>query len=187
MNTYRFMPCLIALALLTACSGSNSDVQVFGGDTDTVNNNITLHDGNVTIKAPGEPDAVVDTAGKLTVGGKDVVVNDAQQALLLRYGGAARQMHEDAIAIGKAGAETATKALGAVAGKMTGAATTEETQQKAEAAAQSIRVAAAKICDDLATMKSAQDELAAQLDAFKPYGQALSDTNVEKCRKDTSH
>ena len=185
MNSHRLLPCILALALLSACSDSGSDVQVFGGNTDVVNNHITLHDGTVTIKAQGAPDALVDGTGHLSIGGHDVPVNDAQRALLQRYNGAARKMREDAIAIGKAGVETATKELGAVAGKMTGADTTEETKQKAEAAAANIRQAAAKICTDLSDMKTTQDQLAPQLDAFKPYAQALTDENVEKCRRDT--
>jgi len=187
MSSYRLLPCALALTLLVSACNSGSDVQVFGGDTDVVNNNITLHDGSVTIKAHGMPDALVDGTGNLSIDGHAVTVNDAQRALLLRYNGAARQMREDAIATGKAGVETATKELGAVAGRMTGADTTEETKQKAEAAAAGIRESAAKICVDLADMKTAQDELASQLDAFKPYAQALTDENIDKCRKGTKH
>jgi hypothetical protein len=184
----RYLPCVLALAVLaSACSGSGHEVQIFGGDTDRINSHITLHDGVVTIKAPDAPDATVDQNGKLAVAGKDVAVSDAQRELLQHYNATARKMHDDAIATGKAGAETAAKALGAVAGKMTGADTAEETQKKAEAAAQDVRLAAAKICDDVAEMKSTQDTLVAQLDAFKPYGQALTDSNVEKCRNDSKH
>jgi hypothetical protein len=186
--SFRYLPCVLALAVMTsACSDSGNDVQVFGGDTDVVNHQITLHDGKVIIKAPGAPDATVDQSGQFAIKEQPITVNDAQRALLQRYNGAARQMREDAIATGKAGVATATKELGAVAGKMTGADTAEETRQKAEDAANGVRQAAAKICDDIAEMKSAQDELANQLDAFKPYGQALTDANIEKCRKDTRH
>jgi Protein of unknown function (DUF2884) len=186
--SFRYLPCVLAVALLTtACSDSGHDVQVFGASTDVISNNITMHDGVITIKVSGAPTATVDQQGQLVVDGKAVAVNDAQHALLQRYNGTALKMHDDAIATGKAGAETATKALGAVAGKLTGADSAEETRQKAEAAAKDVQQAAAKICDDLADMKSAQDELANQLEAFKPYGQALSDRNVEGCRKSLKH
>ena len=185
---FRYLPCILALAALTsACSGSGGDMQIFGGDTDVVNGQITLHDGSVVIKAPGVPDATVDQNGRLAIDGHDVTVTDAQRALLQRYNAAARQMREDAIATGKAGIATATKEIGAVTGKMTGADSAQETSQKVEEAAANVKQAAAKICEDLADMKSAQDTLATQLDAFKPYGQALTDSNVEKCRKGTKH
>lgn len=183
--SFRYLPCVLAVAVLMSACSSGSDVQIFGGDTDVINNRITLSNGHVTIKLPGSPDATVDQAGQFAVDGKNVAVNDAQRALLQRYNGAAQHMREHAMEAGKAGVATATKELGAVAGKMTGADTAEETKQKVEAASQNILQAAAKICDDLADMKSAQDELATQLDAFKPYATAVTDDNVQKCRKDT--
>ena len=187
--SFRHLPCLLALTVLTtACSGgSGNDVQVFGGDTDIVNNHITLHDGRVTIKASGVPDAVVDIQGQLSIDGHDVPVNDAQRALLQRYNASAQAMRTDAIATGKAGVATAAQAMGAAAGKITGADSADATKEKVEAAAQNVKQAAAKICDDLGAMKAAQDELATQLEAFKPYAQALNETNIEKCRKDTTH
>ncbi|WP_109127047.1 DUF2884 family protein [Dyella sp. C11] len=186
MTAHRLLPGVLVLALLvSACNGSGDDVQVFGGSTDVVNNRITLHDGLVSIKASGAPDATVDQAGQLIINNQPVAVNDAQRALLQRYNGAARQMREDAIATGKAGVATATKELGAVAGKMTGATTSEQASQQAEEASRAVELAAARICDDIASMKSAQDDLAGQLDAFKPYAQALTDENVEKCHKGT--
>lgn len=184
----RYLSCVIALALLTAaCDGSGSDIQVFGGNTDVVNRQITLHDGTVVIKAAPAPDARVDANGTLTIDGHEVTLTDAQRALLQRYNGAARQMREDAIATGKAGIATATKALGAAAGKITGADSADETSKKADEAAANVELAAAKICDDIADMKTAQDAVATQLDAFKPYASALTDENIAHCRKGTKH
>jgi hypothetical protein len=186
--SFRYLPCVLALAVLTtACSNSGSDVQVFGGNTDIISPHVRLHDGVITIKASGAPDATVNPQGQFSIDGHDIAVSDGQRALLQRYNAAGQKMHADAIATGKAGQETATKALGAVASRMTGADNTEATRQKVEAAAQDVRQAVAKICDDLADMKSTQDELASQLDAFKPYGQALTEQNVDKCRSSAKH
>lgn len=185
--SFRYFSCVLALAALTtACSGSGSDVQVFGGSTDIINNRITLHDGVVTIKASGVPDATVNAQGQFAVDGHDVAVNDAQRTLLQRYNAAAQAMRTDAMATGKAGVSTATQAVTAAADKITGAEGAEAARAKAEEAAANVKQAAAKICEDVATMKSAQDELAAQLEAFKPYAHALGDANVEKCRNDTA-
>lgn len=181
--SFRYLPCVLALAVLTAgCNGSLDDTQVFGGNTDIINSRLTLHDQIVTIKAEGVPHATVNPQGHFAVDGHDVAVTDAQRAQLQRYNAAALKMHEDAVAVGKAGAETASKALGTVAGKMTGAESSEETRQKMDAAAADVRQGVSKICDDLVEMKSVQDELSVQLEAFKPYGQALTDTTIEKCR-----
>jgi hypothetical protein len=183
--SFRYLPCVLALAVLTSACSSDNDVQIFGGTTDVINSHITLSDGRVTIKTPGAPNATIDQNGQLAIDGHDVAVNDAQRALLQRYNGAARQTREHAMQAGKAGVATASKELGAVAGKMTGADTAEQTKQKVEDASKDILQAAAKICDDMVEMKTAQDQLAVQLDAFKPYATALNDESVEKCRKDT--
>lgn len=186
---FRALPLLLSATLVLSACGNHGgdDVQVFGGDTDVINSHVTLKDGKVVVRASGEPDAVIDTSGSLSIGGKDVAVNDAQRALLQRYNGAAKTMRDHAIATGMAGVTTASKELGAVAGKLTGADSAEETRTKAEAAAQNVEQAAAKICDDIADMKTAQDALATQLDAFKPYASALTDDNVTQCRKGTKH
>ena len=185
--SHRYLPCVLALAVLTACSGgTGSDVQVFGSSTDTINRHITLHNGSVTIKAEGVPDATVDAAGQLSINGQNVQETDAQRALLKRYSASAQAMHDHAIATGKAGVDTAAEAVSAAASKMIGSDSAEQTRAKAEAAADNVKQAAAKICDDMADMKAAQDELAIQMDAFKPYSSALDDANIAKCRKSTS-
>lgn len=186
--TYRHLPLLIAAAtLLSACGNHGDDTQVFGGSTDIVNHRITLHDGNVTIRASGVPDAVVDASGHLAINGQDVTVNDAQRALLKHYNAAALAMHDDAIATGKAGMATATQAMSSAAGKLTGSESEETVKEKVDAAAANVKQAAARICDDLADMKGAQDDLATQLDAFKPYADAIDTASVEHCQQHTRH
>lgn len=186
--THRHLPLLFAVAtLLSACGNHGDDVQVFGGSTDIVNHRITMHEGHITIRASGAPDAVVDATGQLTIDGHDVAVNDAQRSLLQRYNAAAQAMHDDAVATGKAGMATANQAMSAAAGKLTGAESEDTMKDKVEAAAQNVKQAAAKICDDLAGMKAVQDELGAQLDAFKPYADAIDTASVEHCREHTKH
>jgi Protein of unknown function (DUF2884) len=186
--TYRHLPWLVAAAVaLTACGNHGDDTQVFGGSTDIVNHRITLHDGLVTIKASGVPDAVIEANGQLTIDGKAVPVNDAQRALLQRYNATAQTMRADAIATGKAGMATATQAMSTAAGKLTGAESEESAKDKVEAAAQTVKQAAGKICSDLADMKVVQDQLATQMDAFKPYATALETENIERCQEHTAH
>lgn len=184
---HRYLPLILASTALAACSGGvGDDVQVFGGGTDWINSRITLHDGSVTIRADGAPNAVVDANGQLSINGQNVPANDAQRDLLKRYAATAQSMREHAVATGKAGVATATQAVSAAAGKMMGSDDAAEAGAKAKAAADNIKVAAAKICYDLADMKTAQDELATQMEAFKPYAGALSDASIAKCRKKDS-
>ena len=100
--SFRYLPCVLALATLTAaCSGSGDDLQVFGGNTDIINHRISMHDGVITVRAPGVPNATVDPQGQFAIDGQNVTVNDAQRALLQRYSAAGRKMHDDAVATGK--------------------------------------------------------------------------------------
>jgi hypothetical protein len=186
--TTRHLPwLLVAATVLSACGNHGDDMQVFGGSTDIVNHRITLHDGNVTIKSSGVPDAVIDANGDLSIDGHNVAVNDAQRALLQRYNAAAQAMRTDAIATGKAGMATATQAMSSAAGKLTGAETEDTVKEKVDAAAANVKQAAAKICDDMTAMKAVQDELAPQMEAFKPYADALNTDSVERCKQHTTH
>ena len=54
---------------------------------------------------------------------------------------------------------------------------------KVEAQANEVRRQAMKICDNLADVRAAQDALAAQLDAFKPYA-VVSARETADCAKD---
>lgn len=183
----RHSSLLLALtALLAACSDSGSDVQVFGGQTDIINSHLTLHEGKVTIRVSGAPHAEVGPDGTFAVDGKDIAVNDAQRALLKRYNASAQTMRKDAIATGKAGMATAKQAINHAVDHVTHTNDGGAGDNQVEAAAANVKQAAARICDDLVAMKTAQDELAVQMDAFKPYAHALDDASVEKCRKDTA-
>ena len=48
----------------------------------------------------------------------------------------------------------------------------------------SVRVAAGRICEDLATLRQAQQSLAASLEAFRPYA-SVSQEDVTDCARDT--
>ena len=61
---------------------------------------------------------------------------------------------------------------------------TSQIGAKVEAQADQVRVAAGRICEDLATLRQAQQSLAASLEAFRPYASVAQD-DVTDCARDT--
>lgn len=170
----RLIP-LLALGALAA--GCNS-----GSYTSTDHGRIVVRGGVVELKPDGAPKATIDQGGALSVDGKAVAVDDHQRDLLRRYYAQASAIREHGIETGKAGAAMAGEALKGVAESIGG----DKNSVDKRVAAQSKQITAQvmKICDDLAGVKAVQDELAASLPAFKPYGAIMDDKEIDDCRKD---
>ncbi|MGN7725040.1 hypothetical protein ACTJIL_04340 [Luteimonas sp. 22616] len=136
--------------------------------------NLTISDDNGGTKAEITPQ------GDLLVGGDKVEVTDQQRALLVEY-------RSDVIAIATAGADigaqgadfglrTAGKALrGALSGNG------DQVEAEIEAEARKFEAHARKICDRLPPLFDTQQQLAAQLSAFKPYA-TMTQSDIDDCR-----
>jgi hypothetical protein len=134
----------------------------------------------VTIRAAGQPEARVEAGGKLFVDGSEVAVNETQRAELVAYHAAAMQLRESAKDTGIAGAKVGVAAAGAV---LEGLAKGDPDSigPKVEAEAAKVKQAAGKVCDDLDAIRKAQDVLAADLEAFRPYV-TVKERDVTECR-----
>lgn len=165
---------LLALCSLAAGCGS-------GSYTSTEHGRIAVRGGVVELKAEGVPKATIDQAGALSIDGKDVAVDDHQRDLLRRYYANAAAIRQHGIETGKAGAAMAGEALKGVAESVGG--DKDSVDKRVEAQTQQINAQVMKICDDLAGVKAVQDELAASLPAFKPYGAIMDDKEIDDCRK----
>jgi hypothetical protein len=161
MARHFLAPMLLAATLLAGCSGL--------GDTSIANGGIVLDHGEITLHASDAPAATIDAAGTLRIDGKAVALAPDQRALLLRYYQGVRAVREHGIATGKAGAAAAAASLkDAVAG---GSAAGDKAADRAD----QVTRMATRICQDLAEVKAAQDALAVQLPAFKPYANILDE------------
>jgi len=173
----HLIPLLALCALAAGCNG--------GTTTTTSHGSITVRDGQVILKAGDQPKATIDQGGALAVDGKDVAVDDHQRDLLRRYYANATAIRQHGIETGKAGAAMAGEALKGVAESATG--DKDSVSRRVEAQTQQITDQVMKICDDLAGIKAVQDELAANLPAFKPYAVIMDDKDVSDCRKDVKN
>jgi hypothetical protein len=172
MNAIRNFGIVALLGIgLAACSANNDD-SVFRYIS-------VLDDARIAVHAHSAPDAIVSAAGELKIDGKNVAVTPAQKDSLMRYYAIVMALRQDAIATGKAGANTAATAIGSV---ISGIANGDPNTigDKVDAQAAKVDAAAAQVCKDLSAIQTAQGEIAGQLAVFKPY--ALIDARqVQDC------
>lgn len=140
------------------------------------NGKLTL-DGNVlTVHADGAPDATIGSSGELTIDGKGVSLSPAQRGLLVLYYQGVADIREQASSM-KAGIKAAKNAF----------VTQPDADQKQKlkdtvvSQAQQFTV---KMCQDETNLKAIQDQLNAQVLAFKPYGGIFRERSTEDCIKD---
>jgi hypothetical protein len=186
---------VIALCGVLAACGDHSDdrnitVMNSGGHISVVNSNITglshgrlhLGNGDVTIRADGAPDAVINADGSLQIDQHPIAINDAQRSLLKSYHDNTMLILTDGLATGKAGAALGEDAAKSVLTHLADGSP-DKIQQDIDAKTKPLMAAALKICADLGNIKNSQDQLAASLAAFKPYADVVGSDDVEDCRK----
>lgn len=160
--------------LLASCSVDDS------GDSSGVFRHFSIDNGSVAVHAQGVADAVVDAGGNLTIAGKSVSTSAAQRQLLARYHDSILTLRNAAVAAGKAGIKTAGKAIGSViAGLASGNPDKIDAQVNAQAGQVAARVA--ELCGALREIRSTQDAIAAQIEAFRPYA-TISAEDVDHCQ-----
>lgn len=171
-------PLQLSLAATLACTLAACHVP----DTTMENGAITLYGSTVTLRVAGAPKATITTDGVFTIDGEAVAITPAQRSLLTRYNQNVRAVHATGIAMGKSGVESAVKAVrDKISDKPANA------DKSAKAGAAELDKLSRDICTAEAGIKDAQDQLAAQLPAFKPYAGIIDAAEVKDCRDDASH
>lgn len=152
------LPFLLAPAL-AACSGPGGSASgryvSFVGDT-------------VVVKAPGQPEAHVSANGDLRIGTDTVAVNPSQRDLLKRYHSQVLAVRDDGIATGKQGTALGMHAINSVVNNLV-AGTPDKIDQDMDSRGKAVDVTAQRMCGDLGQLKATQDEVVAQLPAFRPF------------------
>ena len=172
----RFLACTALLCTLLAACGRDSGTTIASD-----NGRIQLRDGVALIQVTGQPDASVTGDGTLSVAGKPVTLTADQRDLLKQYYVSVYKIRSEGIATGKAGAALAGQAVGSV---MSGLAhgDTDRIGKDIKAQAGKVTAQAAAVCDGLEQLRSAQDAVAAEVAAFRPYA-TLDQDKVAKCRQ----
>jgi hypothetical protein len=174
----RYLACLLlALAPLAGCDERNHFTVISSGYTSIEDGAISIESSQIVLNPKHGPSATIGGSGDFAVDGKPVQITPAQRALLLQYYVGAMAVREDGVATGKAATTAAGKAV------KQALSSDDKGKDKIGAEGDKISKAASKICDDLAQIRDAQDQLATQLDAFKPYAQLITAQSVSECRK----
>lgn len=185
MSCQRVIGLLAMIALMAGCGKESGQINVISfGSSSLVNGGIVLRNGQVTLRAKNAPDAVIDAAGDLSIDQHPATVSAAQRALLQDYYRNVLAVREHGIATGKAGVAVAGQAIKSVAQGIA-SGNTDTLDKEIEAKSQTVTQAALKICQDLASIKAAQDSLAVQLAAFKPYAGIVDASAITDCASDS--
>lgn len=186
---------LALCCLLAACDDHSDDHSITavnsGGHVTVVNSDIGslshggihLGNGEVTVHANGAPDAIISANGDLRIDQHPVAVDATQRDLLKSYFSHSMMVLTDGIATGKAGAAVGEDAAKSVLTRLA-SGDPDKIQQDIDAKVKPLKEAALKICDDLGNVKGSQDQLAASLSVFKPYGKVIAASDVEDCKND---
>lgn len=182
MFKQRMFYLIVAAGLIAGCgNASNRDGVIFSGDTEIAGGHITLDNGDITLQTRAAPKATITAAGDFSIAGKPVIVDAAERAQLQRYYRGMMAARDDGIATGKLGAALAGQAIGSVVRNLA-QGNPDKIDQEVNPQADKVEQSAMKICDDLTGIKAAQDALAAQLPAFKPYSGIVRDKDNQDCR-----
>lgn len=137
--------------------------------------NLTISDDNGGTKAEITPQ------GDLLVAGEKIPVNERQRALLVKYRSQVLAIAAAGAHIGAQGADFGVRAAGkALRGALSGNG--DQVEAEIEAEAREFEARALEICDRMPPLLESQQQLAAQLPAFKPYA-TMTQADVDGCRE----
>lgn len=170
-TTIRLLLAATMAAALAACHAPETAMT-------TGNGAILLYGDTITLRVIDAPKATIGADGAFAIDGKTVAVTPAERSLLIDYNRNVRNVHEIGLAMGTTGIKMATKA---VEDKLS--ATPDQADKVAEAS--NLKKLSLGICKAEVAIKGAQDQLAAQMTAFKPYATIISASDVTDCENDT--
>lgn len=167
------------LATLTACA----TFRTADHELDTASRQVATQNMTLTADAPKVPDAAITPRGDFLIAGNPVVITPQQRKELLAYRAQYIKIAQRAIAIGHDGVDIGRRAIVPMVFAEVFGASNKTIDAQMNTRLAGVRKDTAKLCDRLPQLKSAQDQLAAGLPAFKPYA-TLTTRKVDNCRED---
>lgn len=180
MKLHHFAGMLLLPALLVGCGSSSHDFTTVHQSGISIN----FEDGAVLLHADNQPEGRIAADGNFSIAGKPVTLTAPQQDLFKQYYGDASKIRDEGIATGKAGAAMAGHAIGdVVSGLVHG--NPDQIGPTIQARAGKITAQATQICHAFGDLRTAQDAISSQVEAFRPYATITAD-KVQDCLKETS-
>ena len=173
MNMIRTFALTLTIAtILSGCYMRDDDSSVF--------QHISIHDAGIAVHARNASDAMITSAGDLSIGGKVLTLTPEQRDLFKQYYAQVMALRDDGIATGKAGAEMAGQAIGTVASGLAHG-NPDSIGPAIDAKAKWIESKAMAVCNDVEALRAKQTAIARALPAFKPYA-TIEANEVTDCR-----
>lgn len=183
MFKQRIIYLIVAAGLLAGC-GDASDHGggvIYNADTGIAGGHVSIGNGDIILRTDTAPKATITAAGNFSIEGQPVAVNADERAQLQRYYRGVMSVREHGIVTGKLGAALAGQAISSVVRNLA-QGNPDNIDKEVNPQADKVEQSAMLICDDLTDIKAAQDALAAQLPAFKPYAGIMTGKDENDCR-----
>jgi len=158
--------------------------KMIAGNID-ISRGIDVHLNGQQLAAPtGATKAEITPQGDLLIAGKPVAVTSDQRALLVAYRSEIIDVASAGMALGSQGADIGISALSGLPGVLLGGKQGQQDyQQRMESEGRQMKTKALALCQQLPSMLTTQQQLAASLPEFKPYA-TMTQRDIDDCRKD---
>lgn len=170
-----------SLVLLSACAS----FRTADGDLDTASRQIATGDITLTADDAGVPKATITPQGDFLVAGKSVEPSPQQRDEILGYRAQYIDIAQRGIAIGREGIDVGRHAVAPMIFAALFGASDKDIDASMNKRLAGVREATAKLCDRMPALMAAQQQLATDLPAFKPYA-TLTPKKIDDCRKDAA-
>ena len=174
----------VAGAAVLAALAAGADVRMDAfGHTESDGIDIVMRGDDVVIIARDDSEARITPAGDLSIRGQRLAVTDEQRRLLRQYSRGIVEIEHKGMEIGR----QAVAMVGGMVGTLVTDLLEDDGDKKLDTdmnrKAEPLDKAALEICNDVKAQKTLQDEIAAEIPAFKPYAVIHKDTD-EDCHID---
>lgn len=171
-----------SLILLAGCAA----FRTADADLDTAARQVATENMTLTADAAGTPTATITPQGDFLVAGQTVAITPRQREDLLAYRAQYVDIAQQGIAIGHAGVDVGRRAVAPLIFASLFGASDQTIDASMDKRLAGVRAATAKLCDRMPALMTAQQQLATDLPAFKPYA-TLTPKKIDDCRQDALH
>lgn len=181
-NTVPITFLIFASALLGGCATfrtADSDLDAASRQIATGNMTLTADDADV-------PKAAITPEGDLLVASSPVTLSAQQREEVLAYRAQYIDIAQAGIAIGHQGVDAGRHAMVPMIFASLFGASDKTIDASMDKRLAGVREATAKLCDRMPALMAAQQQLATDLPAFKPYA-TLTQKKIDDCRQDALH
>lgn len=178
----RFAVISCSLVLLSGCAA----FRTADTDLDTASRQITTGNMTLTAEDAGVPKAAITPQGDFLIAAKPVALSAQQREEVLAYRAQYIDIAQAGIAIGHQGVEVGRHAVAPMIFASLFGASDKAIDASMDKRLAGVREATAKLCDRMPALMAAQQQLATDLPAFRPYA-TLTQKKIDDCRQDALH